>query len=63
MTDRQTGLGGISIYLASWAFGAVGDKNKQKLDDSVFFRTQSYITELCYFKYLPSLFIRWFMSL
>ena len=26
-----------------------------KLDDSAFLRTQSYITEICYFEYLPSL--------
>ena len=25
-----------------------------KLDDSAFFRTQSYITEICYFEYLLS---------
>ena len=25
---------------------------KKKLDDSAFFRTQSYITEICYFKFL-----------
>ena len=37
--------------------------NKRELDDSVFFRTQSYITELCYIKFLPNLLIRWFMSL
>ena len=32
----------------------------QKLDDSAFLRTQSYITEICYFEYLlslPSLFL------
>ena len=29
---------------------------KQKLDDSAFFRTQCYITEICYFEFLPSLF-------
>ena len=26
-----------------------------KLDDSAFFRTQSYITEICYFEYLLSM--------
>ena len=26
-----------------------------ELDDSAFFRTQSYITETCYFKFLPNL--------
>ena len=30
-----------------------------KLDDSAFFRTQSYITEICYFEYLPSLLFGW----
>ena len=31
----------------------------KKLDDSAFFRTQSYITEICYFEYLPSLLFGW----
>ena len=39
------------------------ENHKEKLDDSAFFRTQSYITELCYIKFLPNLLIRWFMSL
>ena len=30
-----------------------------KLDDSVFFRIQSYITKICYFAYLLSLLFRW----
>ena len=30
-----------------------------ELDDSAFFRTQSYITEICYFEYLLSLLYRW----
>ena len=30
-----------------------------KLDDSAFFQTQSYITEICYFEYLLSLLFRW----
>ena len=31
--------------------------NIDKLDDSAFFWTQSYITEICYFEYLQSLFL------
>ena len=32
---------------------------KSKLDDSAFFRTQSYITKICYFEYLLSLLFGW----
>ena len=28
--------------------------------DSAFFRTQSYITKICYFEYLPSLLFGWY---
>ena len=31
----------------------------RKLDDSAFFRTQSYITDICYFEYIQSLFFGW----
>ena len=34
-----------------------------KLDDSALFRTQSYITDLCYVKFLPYLLIRWWNKL
>ena len=34
------------------SFLATGNWPKIKLDDSAFFRTQSYITEICYFEYL-----------
>ena len=34
-------------------------KYGNKLDDSAFFRTLSYITKICYFEYLPSLLFRW----
>ena len=30
-----------------------------KLDDSAFFLTQSYITKICYFEFLPSLLFGW----
>ena len=36
------------------SFLATGNWPKIKLDDSAFFRTQSYITEICYFEYLLS---------
>ena len=32
---------------------------KKWLNDSAFFRTQSYITEICYFEDLLSLLFRW----
>ena len=36
------------------SFLATGNWLKIKLDDSAFFLTQSYITEICYFEYLLS---------
>ena len=36
-----------------------GVKLGVELDDSAFLRTQSYITEICYFEYLLSLLFRW----
>ena len=34
--------------------------SNMKLDDSAFFQTQSYITEICYFEYLLSLLFAFF---
>ena len=42
-----------------WDFGL---ENNLKLDDSAFFRTQSYITELCYLKFQPNLLIIWYKT-
>ena len=46
----------ISHTLYEWISGDwVKQKQNLKLEDSAFFRTQSYITEICCFEYLPSL--------
>ena len=42
-----------------WNSKADGSNKIVKLDDSAFYQTQSYITEICYFEYLLSLLFRW----
>ena len=54
---------GANISETVLAMTNVCMKHIMKLDDSAFFRAQSYITELCYIKFLSNLLIRWFMSL
>ena len=48
---RPVGLIALPFIIS---FLATGNWPKIKLDDSAFFRTQSYITEICYFEYLLS---------